>query len=114
MKLLVLIVLGVVALSTSPHQFLPTLFPYMDKVGHIVAYFVVTLLLSQYTTIRKSVFLAIVLGIALEGAQYFIPTRGVEVLDLVANLAGAVVCWGIVSVRNQLFATKRMKCNESA
>ena len=94
---ILLLVAFIVAVTLSPYH-LPGLFPYMDKVGHLAAYFTLTLLLSRVLTIRKAVFIAVLVGTGMEFVQTLTPTRTFEVLDIVANISGAVLCWGIVSL----------------
>ncbi len=80
-------------------------FPNQDKVAHFTSHFVFVLLWYRYLVYKNSAFLknkialavsSIVFGIAIEFLQkYFTTTRHADVLDVVANIAGAL--FGIFS-----------------
>jgi VanZ family protein len=67
-------------------------FPYGDKVGHALAYFVMMLWFSQiYHDNPRRIVLAVVfifIGISIEYLQSFEPNRTAEVADVVANVFG--------------------------
>ena len=81
-----------VSIVSIPVQHVVT---FQDKVFHFLAYFLVTVLgclaypQGRYL-IWKGVIL-ILLGVALEGVQAFLPDRYAEFWDFVANSAGVVV-----------------------
>lgn len=78
----------------------------VDKLGHAIFYGIFTILL--FNSFRKigyewklaffiSFLIATVYGIVLEIVQFtFFPGRYFEVLDIVANISGAIVSWLIV------------------
>ena len=78
--------------------------PYVDKVVHFMMYFFLSMLGMIYlyrtkTTIKKKIWyflFVIFLGIIIEFFQPFFE-RGFEVLDMVADIIGAVTAWIIIS-----------------
>lgn len=77
-----------------------------DKIAHAIVFAIQSLLLivaftKQYTfqfVKENSIFLAVIVsiiyGLIIELAQSFIPGRGVELGDLIADSLGSVVGWG--------------------
>lgn len=93
--------LGVVAilfLSTLPADSLPTVGDISDKVEHLLAYALVGLFgMFAASSNKRRLLLAlamIIMGLGLEGVQYFLPTRSFELLDGLANTLGVVVAYG--------------------
>lgn len=91
-----LLVLAIIALSLMPAP--PDLgMNQGDKLGHLVAYGLVTLWFAQpYTKLRQRIWLAIgmvALGIALEYAQGATGYRSFEVADMVADALGVAIGW---------------------
>ena len=81
------------ALSLSP--ILPDQLPAgVDKIEHFLAYTLLTFLVMRGwagTRFLFLIFLAVVLyGGALEGLQGLVPGRTIEIMDMLANVAGAV------------------------
>jgi VanZ family protein len=78
-----------------------------DTVGHVILFGVLALLWWAALACRgdaraalwRGVGWAAALGVALEIAQHWVPERGVSVLDLVANVGGAVSIW--IGLRNR-------------
>ena len=67
----------------------PTL-PHLDKLGHFLAYALLSFLLFKRTGTKKHAFLiAGTFGLAIEVIQYFIPYRSFDVLDITVNFLGA-------------------------
>ena len=101
-----LIIIMLLALMLAPIS-LPHFFPYMDKVGHFLVYAIITFMLSRVLTIRKAVFISVVVGAGVEFSQLFIASRDFEALDVAANTFGAVSCWFLsTQKRMQLWFTK--------
>jgi len=65
-----------------------------DKLAHFLMYFSVTIplmgLLEKRSNQIKGVFVAILLGIAIEFIQEYVPGRGFEYWDIVANSCGVL------------------------
>ena len=91
------ILAGLVFLCLFPIQFVPTLFPHMDKVGHFAMMFVVTVEISTFLTIRKGVFLAFLIGSVIEYSQHF-TARSAALDDMLANTAGILFAWFLLTV----------------
>ena len=69
-------------------------FPYMDKLIHFFAFFILsvaTLFAFQVTRIFQCILLIICFGICIEVIQYFIPYRSFEILDIIADIIGALI-----------------------
>lgn len=101
-------------LSSQTQEDLHGLFPFLPDLnwGHVAAYFVLALLfryaLTRSNTSRAgvwSVTLSLLYGISDEYHQSFVPTRQPDVMDLMADLAGAlaaVILWRwLWSARNR-------------
>jgi len=68
--------------------------PYMDKIIHFLAFFILsvaTLYAFQVTRIFHCVILIICFGICIEVIQFFIPYRSFEILDIIADIIGALI-----------------------
>lgn len=67
--------------------------PYFDKIGHISSFFILTgltyLAFRPHWVIIFSIMAGY--GILIEVIQYFIPYRGAEVADVIADLSGVVL-----------------------
>jgi VanZ family protein len=77
------------------------LFPFSDKIGHFLEYFILGLLLKRALTnsnynflkekaIHLSIFLATIYAVSDEIHQIFVPQRKFEILDIVVDIIGAV------------------------
>ena len=69
-------------------------FPYMDKLIHFFAFLILsvsTLFAFQVTRIFQLILLIICFGICIEVIQYFIPYRSFEILDIIADIIGALI-----------------------
>jgi len=66
----------------------------LDKLAHFLMYFSFTFSIAGWVRLRKKmtspIFVAIVLGIMIEFIQEYIPGRGFEYWDIIANSAGAI------------------------
>ena len=71
-----------------------------DKVGHVIAYAILTALgLYAYPRHTRTVLAGVfTLSVALEGLQHLTPTRTFEWLDIAANGAGVVLGLVIVTI----------------
>jgi len=90
LSLISFIVLLVLSLTPGNGSILDPL----DKVVHFLMYFSLTFSITGWITSRTKlivgVFVAILLGIAIELIQEYIPGRGFEYWDIVANSTGAL------------------------
>lgn len=98
----VVIILTIFLLSLLPGSDLPNV-PGNDKLQHAIAYFVCMLCWGQvYRRPVHRLRLAIgfiAMGVLIECLQYFTPTRSFEFLDMVANAAGVITAWLVVTVQ---------------
>ncbi|MDX1442696.1 MAG: VanZ family protein [Gammaproteobacteria bacterium] len=93
-----LLVLLVAVLSLSPGGDSPLPFAHADKLVHVSMYLALGAWLA--CLVRKSIALLLALaayGIGLEFGQEFVPGRGLDILDMLANVTGAAL--GIVATR---------------
>jgi VanZ family protein len=98
--LLALIVAG----SLMPAPYVPQT-GISDKLGHALGYALLAVLgLYAYPRHRMLVLAGVFgMGVALEAAQAFTPTRGFEWLDIFANGAGVLLGFLVVAVVNRKF-----------
>jgi VanZ family protein len=97
----------ILSLSVGPGIQLPESIFSADKIGHFVAYGILTWLLMHGSrqselpkkkVLRLAVFLASTYGIVLEIVQWaFFPHRFFEVWDVIANITGALTSYLIFS-----------------
>jgi VanZ family protein len=88
----------VVVLSLSPSSPRPIDFPWADKFYHILAYGVLMLWFAQLHPKSRYGWWAggfIVLGFLMEVLQSQLATRSGDVWDVVANILGTVLSWGL-------------------
>ena len=104
----------ILVLTLTPSSSLPdtSLFSY-DKIGHIVIFLVLSYLFTSGLNANKpsklkaniltSISLTMIYGIIIEVSQAFIPERGMEFLDLVANCSGSIlgISMFYVSIKNK-------------
>lgn len=87
------------SLTSSPVQTPGIL--YGDKLGHLIAYFVLMTWFAQlYMRARHGFILVcfVLLGIGMEFIQGTTPHRSFEYADMVANSLGALSAWWLVGV----------------
>ena len=68
--------------------------PYLDKLIHFLAFFILsvgTLYAFRVTQIFQCILFIVCYGIFIEVIQYFIPYRSFEILDIIADIIGALV-----------------------
>jgi VanZ family protein len=104
-------------LSHQPSVDIPSLFPYQDKVMHFVAYGVLaTFLLGSLpaplpgygrTQVLLATGLASLYGISDEFHQSFVPGRQPDVLDWLADSAGALVAAMLLAQLSRWLMQKR-------
>lgn len=111
----------VAADSGRPNYFLQLAasVPYGDKVGHVVLFGVLALLLNFATKARQLAFgpvrlyvgVALTLGFALleEGSQLLFPSRSFELLDILADLLGVALATWLTTAFYQLRARYRRR-----
>lgn len=92
---LVLVYAAIIYLSVKTPSGRPVNIPYMDKIGHFIAYFTLgfTVCLSLSSKVLRIVFIVIslLLGIALEFIQSTLPYRDMSFFDGLSNLLGLFV-----------------------
>jgi glycopeptide antibiotics resistance protein len=76
----------------------PELFQYMDKVGHIIFFSLLTYLFYLFISIRKSVLLAFSIGVMIECVHFYMESRTGSIDDIVANTIGALSMWFILNL----------------
>ncbi len=111
----------VAADSGAPNYFLQQAgsLPYGDKIGHVLLFGALALLLNFATKARQvalgpvRLYLGVVLtlGFALleEGSQLLFPSRSFELLDILADLLGVALATALTSGFYQLRARHRRK-----
>lgn len=104
--LLVLIAVG----SLMPVHGVPS-FQHMDKCIHFAGYafmaFIPAYFSGKWRIILKTGVILLLAGVAIEIAQYFVPSRDMSFYDFLANIAG--ICFGAISGRfiGRIFARRR-------
>lgn len=106
----------VAADSGRPNYFLQLAasMPYGDKIGHVVLFATLALLLNFATKARQVAFgpirlylgVVLTLGFALleEGSQLLFPSRSFELLDILADLLGVALATWVTTAFYQLRA----------
>lgn len=91
-------------LAQNPPKPTSVRFAHADKVAHFIVFF--ALAVSLHLAFRPRVWLGVVLllsyGIAIEVIQYFVPNRGAEVLDVVADLCGVLAFYVLLGLVKRL------------
>jgi len=84
----------IIYFSLQPSMAITTPSRYLDKIFHLLSYLWLAMLLALYFRTRKSFLLVpvllILLGIALEIIQSYIPGRFFSVPDMISNSLGVV------------------------
>ena len=94
-------VLFIISMSLMPHPVVSLDGKWTDKIYHFSGYFGLMAWYAQFVTQRSlTIFLLVLLGIALEFAQMLVNTRSFEWADMVANTAG--VLSAALFIRGQL------------
>lgn len=71
-------------------------FPHFDKVAHFIAHSILTFLfLINWNQIKKSFLQSLFIGVGIEIAQYFLPYRSFDLLDMAANCLGSLCLIGL-------------------
>ena len=91
-----LVIAAIVWLSLTPHPVEANI-PEGDKLNHLLGYGILMawwsqLYLESSTRLRLAISF-IALGVAMEIAQGFTPTRQPDVFDVLANLVGILLGW---------------------
>ena len=86
----------VIYLSVTSSPPLPDVeVPYFDKVGHLLAYFILMGWFAQIYHVKKQRLIFslsfVALGVLMEFVQSFDPARMAEFADMVANTSGVVI-----------------------
>jgi len=84
-------------LSQVPPELTPPRFPMADKVAHIVLFFglATTLHFAFAPRVWVAVLVLGIYGAVIEWVQYYIPNRGAEFEDLIADLIGVLLFYGL-------------------
>lgn len=102
----------IIYLSLVPRLSLPEV-SYSDKVGHLLAYFVLQLSggigFGRATSVRIVLVFSIFLGLGLEMAQLYVPGREASIADMIANLGGIALAVAILPVANRYANLKAPK-----
>lgn len=103
------ILIAIWTLSLLPATALPSV-PGSDKWHHTIAYFACMFCWGQLCRrpvqrLKLAITFA-AMGALIECIQYFTPTRSFEFMDMLANTAGVVVAWFVVTV--QLSVERRL------
>jgi len=102
---------GILVLTLTPGKSVPdvSLFSY-DKLGHAFVFFVHSAFVSKGVfeitgrrlfSIIVTLLISIAYGLSIEVAQYFIPDRGMEWFDAVANILGSFLGIGLFYIINR-------------
>lgn len=85
---------------------------HLDKLVHMILfggfvwlwYFTLTKGQKSYPTseiLKKVFFISSFYGISMEFVQYFFTARSFDIWDIVADIIGAAIAWGILSIRGK-------------
>lgn len=89
---LVFLVVSIGFLIQSPSSVSAARFEHADKIAHFVLFFI--LAATMHLAFAPRVWLGLMLlfgyGLVIEWIQYHIPGRGAELMDLIADMLGAV------------------------
>ena len=93
----------VIYLSVTSSPPLPDVeVPYFDKVGHLLAYFILMGWFAQIYHVKKQRLIFslsfVALGVLMEFVQSFDPARMAEFADMVANTSGVVIALLITKI----------------
>lgn len=104
--------LSVVIMSLLPGNAQVPTFDIWDKALHAFGYGVISFAAfiafqGPKNTALKIAGFYCALGILLECAQYFIPGRYYEAADMLANLVGILIAWGLYSLFRRLLPLKQ-------
>lgn len=95
---LILVILGITILSLLPPRSGIEI-PGNDKVGHFIAYAVLTINAGLLLDRKKwlvMLFVCALYGLLLEYLQGFVPGRSVTIYDVYANTLGVLIGWLIL------------------
>lgn len=95
---LILVIIGITVLSLLPPRSAPDMHT-NDKVGHFIAYAVLSLnfglWINHIKAHAKYLILLISYGALMEFLQGFVPGRDQSFLDMLANASGVIIGFGI-------------------
>ncbi|CUS48338.1 MAG: VanZ-like family protein [Idiomarinaceae bacterium HL-53] len=95
--ILTVVIASVGMLSQVPPELTPPKFPMFDKVAHLVLFF--GLATTLHFAFAPRVWVALVIlggyGALIEWVQYYIPNRGAEWEDLLADLLGVLLFYAV-------------------
>ncbi len=88
-----------------------------DKLGHLIVFFGLALIVDHaFATNRfnlKKFAWLLAYGLAIEGLQYYVPTRHFSLLDVLANATGVALYWLIFTLLIQRQPTPKQPNKES-
>lgn len=84
--------------------------PHFDKIAHFFLFMILAASMHLAFAPRAWVGLSVLLvyGIAIEWIQYHIPGRGAEVMDVVADMLGALTFYGLLFLFRRFFRPRRL------
>lgn len=87
--------------------------PHFDKVGHFIAFFMLTLCVDFATSFKRLTVasMLIIYGISVEFIQSYIPGREASLADIVADTAG-VLTYYLVIIKSELLKRFRTKAHD--
>ena len=106
--------LTILYLSLKPQVEMPISFEYMDKLLHIAAYILATILVLlayPHANQKINVILLFSYGFSIEIAQLFAENRYFEVADLLANLCGIVLSYFLFNFWHQRYRSNNESFN---
>lgn len=81
-------------------------FPHFDKVAHFAAHSILSFLfLLNWNKLNLAFIQSLCIGVGIEVAQYFVPSRSFDVLDMLANSLGALFLIGLIKVSPEKLKT---------
>lgn len=95
--IMTLVAVSFALLAQSPPKPASFSFQHADKVAHFGVFFVLamTLHLAFRPRVWVGMLLLVFYGVLIEMIQYYVPGRGAEILDVVADTVGAATFYGL-------------------
>lgn len=96
--LIIIILISGVILAVTPDIFPMGL--YTDKALHLFTFAILSIILTwRYMEQRKKLYAALILvilmGVAIEAVQLFVPDRAAQITDIISNIAGII--YGLIT-----------------
>lgn len=108
--ILVFLTVSMGFLIQNPPNMGASTIPHMDKIAHFFLFMILAATMHLAFAPRAWVGLLILLmyGIAIEWIQHHIPGRGAEVMDVVADMLGALTFYGLLLLFRRFFRSRRL------